>query len=60
MNGDDKLIEPIASEQEDSQISLPSYDILTYPADYTLRVNCPRGLDIGRPGEQEAPKEKTR
>ena len=37
-NGDDRFIEPIQSEQEDREVSLPSYEILTYPADFTLEV----------------------
>jgi hypothetical protein len=31
-------IEAIVSEQEDSEVSLRGYDILSYPADYTLEV----------------------
>jgi hypothetical protein len=34
----DTLFEPITSEQEDEQEALPVYEILTYPADYTLEV----------------------
>ena len=32
------LIEPIESEVSDSEISLKGYDILTYPADFTLEI----------------------
>ena len=35
---EDKFLEPITSEKEDEQESLPVYEILTYPADYTLEV----------------------
>ena len=31
-------LEPIDSEINDEQVSLPAYEILTYPADYTLSV----------------------
>ncbi len=34
----DSLFEDIESENDDSQVSLPAYEILTYPADYTLEV----------------------
>jgi len=37
-NGDDRFMEPIQSEREDREVSLPSYEILTYPADFTLEV----------------------
>ena len=33
-----KLIETIASEEEDRLVSLRGYEILTYPADFTLEV----------------------
>src|ERR1017187_7402429 len=35
-DGDDRFIQPIQSEQEDRDVSLRSYEILTYPADFTL------------------------
>jgi hypothetical protein len=35
---DDRFIESIPSEQEDREVSLQSYEILTYPADFTLEV----------------------
>lgn len=35
---DSDVIEAIPSEQADSDASLPTYEILTYPADYTLEV----------------------
>jgi hypothetical protein len=35
---DKDSIEAIPSEQEDSEVSLRGYDILSYPADYTLEV----------------------
>lgn len=38
MAEDDKFLEPITSEQQDEQESLPVYEIITYPADYTLEV----------------------
>lgn len=38
MAEEDKFLEPITSEKEDEQESLPVYEILTYPADYTLEV----------------------
>lgn len=34
----DLELEPVASEEEDSESTPPSYKILTYPADYTLEV----------------------
>lgn len=33
-----ELFEPLSSEQEDELESLPVYEILTYPADYTLEI----------------------
>jgi uncharacterized protein with ParB-like and HNH nuclease domain len=33
-----ELFEPLKSEQADEQEALPVYEILTYPADYTLEV----------------------
>src|ERR1700733_8113686 len=35
---EDRLLERIASEEEDSEVSLRGYEILTYPADFTLEV----------------------
>jgi uncharacterized protein with ParB-like and HNH nuclease domain len=32
------LIEQIPSEKDDSEVSLRGYDILSYPADFTLEV----------------------
>jgi len=32
------VIEPIESEESDSEVSLKGYDILTYPADFTLEI----------------------
>ena len=37
-NEGDGLIEPIASEISDHDVSLHGYEILTYPADFTLEV----------------------
>ena len=37
-NDDDRLIEKIASEEGDREVSLRGYEILTYPADFTLEV----------------------
>ena len=34
----DLELEPVASEEEDSESAPPNYRILTYPADYTLEV----------------------
>ena len=36
--GGEATIEPLESEINDEQVSLPAYEILTYPADYTLSV----------------------
>src|ERR1039457_4676872 len=36
--GGEAALEPIDSEINDEQVSLPAYEILTYPADYTLSV----------------------
>jgi hypothetical protein len=36
--GKKDVIEAIPSEQSDSEVSLKGYDILTYPADFTLEV----------------------
>ena len=38
--GGEATIEPLESEINDEQVSLPAYEILTYPADYTLSVGC--------------------
>jgi hypothetical protein len=38
MLSEDRLTESIPSEREDQQTSLYTYEILTYPADYTLEV----------------------
>jgi uncharacterized protein with ParB-like and HNH nuclease domain len=38
MENGDHLTERIESEEQDRQVSLPSYEILTYPADFTLEV----------------------
>lgn len=38
MLSEDKLTERIPSEQEDQQTSLYTYEILTYPVDYTLEI----------------------
>lgn len=38
MENEDNLTERIESEEQDRQVSLPSYEILTYPADFTLEV----------------------
>ena len=35
---DDVSFEPLASEAEDAEASMRSYEIVTYPADYTLSV----------------------
>jgi uncharacterized protein with ParB-like and HNH nuclease domain len=37
-NDGDDLIEPIASEVSDHNVSLHGYELLTYPADFTLEV----------------------
>lgn len=34
----DDVLEEVASEEADREASLPAYEILTYPADYTLEV----------------------
>ena len=38
VDGDDKAIESIVSEEKDREVSLRGYEILTYPADFTLEV----------------------
>jgi hypothetical protein len=38
MNDDDRLIEQVSSEEQDNEMSLRPYEILTYPADFTLEV----------------------
>jgi hypothetical protein len=37
-DGSGTLFEPLASEKQDEKEALPAYEILTYPADYTLEV----------------------
>jgi Protein of unknown function DUF262 len=37
-SGNLELFEPIPSEQYDSEVSLQGYEILSYPADFTLEV----------------------
>lgn len=38
MDNDDRFIEPVSSEEQDNEMSLRPYEILTYPADFTLEV----------------------
>jgi uncharacterized protein with ParB-like and HNH nuclease domain len=38
VSGEDRLIEHIPSEETDRAVSLRGYEILTYPADFTLEV----------------------
>ena len=45
-------LEEIKSEVDDRELSLPSYDILAYPADYTLEVL----VDKWRKGQITIPK----
>lgn len=56
MNGNDKeqVIEPIPSEIEDSEATLATYDIVTYPADFTLEglIKKYRAADVIIPGFQ--------
>jgi hypothetical protein len=37
-SGNSEPLEPIPSEQQDSEVSLRGYEILSYPADFTLEV----------------------
>jgi hypothetical protein len=38
MSKDEIAVEPLTSEEEDSETALRPYEILTYPADYTLEI----------------------
>jgi len=47
MANDGSPIEQIDSETADREASLPGYDILTYPADFTLEgIALPSKLDF--------------
>jgi Protein of unknown function DUF262 len=54
MPNEDRITEPIPSEQDDEQGSLYTYEILTYPADFTLEVLVNKFKDglISVPEEQ--------